>query len=184
MSKHTRLTTKMALALLFLSLVTLISCGFVFPPPKASPSPPEIHIPSPPDVSPTTVVTIPEDRPLLLSEDLLDTKVVGGIVLIRKDGLKVKGCEFIDAQLIIENAADVTVEDSAFRDRYRHKRAAITVYRGSRVTVSHNLIQGNYIGIGVHESGEVTIRYNTFLDNLGHNAVTIDLGSTGEIYQP
>ena len=146
-----------------------------------TPQPPEWESPNLPTVSPIGELTCDEDQFPLLTEDLLDTRVIGCDVIVRDTGIRIVGCEFVDSRLFVEGAVDLIIEDSIFRDRYRHEEATINLYQAIRPTVRGCLIENNYIGIGAHESVDVRIEGCTFRNNDGHNAIAIDLGSTGTI---
>ena len=167
----------------------LVLCGslalypqLAYLPSEDIPALPEIQIPPPPGVSPTARISCTEGQVVEVSDDLVATRVDGCLVLIRGERIHVSGCEFVDARLLIEEAAEVTVEDSVFRDRYRLEESAINVYGAQSVSLRHNLVWNNFIGIGVHESRDVEICENHFRDNDGHNAITFDLGSMGKIH--
>ena len=146
-----------------------------------TPQPPDWTAPGLPSACPTEERVCREGQIPLLTQDLVDTRVIGCDLLVRNTGIRVVGCEFVESRLRVEGAADLVSENCGFRDRYRHEEAAISLYRAIRPAVRDCLIENNYIGIGAHESVDVLIEGCTFRDNDGHNAITIDLGSTGEI---
>ena len=167
---------------LIVVLVTIVLAGCL---PLAiiaeSPQPPEWQAPSIPTISPTEQLICSDSQFPLLTDDLVDTQVIGCDVIVRDAGIRLVGCEFIDSRLLVEGAIDLVIEDCVFRDRYRHEEAAINFYQAVRPTVRRCLIANNYIGIGAHESVDVRIDGCTFRDNDGHNAIAIDLGATGTI---
>jgi len=146
-----------------------------------TPPPPDWTAPGLPSISPTEELVYREGQIPLLTDDLVDTRVIGCDLLVRSTGIQVIGCEFVDSRLLVEGAADLVIENCIFRDRYRREEAAISLYRAIRPAVRNCLIENNYIGIGAHESVGVLIEGCTFRDNDGHNAITIDLGTTSQI---
>jgi len=143
--------------------------------------PPAWAAPAVPSIAPSSELRCREGEIPLLESDLVDTRVIGCDLLVRDPGIRIAACEFVDSRLLVEGAADLVIENCVFRDRYRTEEAAINFYRAIRPVVRGCLIERNFIGVGAHESVDVHIERCTFLGNDGHNAITIDLGSTGEV---
>jgi len=164
-------------------LSAAIALGVCLPvsPVAGTPQPPDWTAPNVPSIVPAEELVCREGQIPLLADDLVNTQVVGCDLLVRDAGIRISGCEFVDSRLLVEGTTDLVIEDCIFRDRYRREEAVINLYRAIRPTVRDCLIENNYIGIGAHESTDVSIERCTFRDNDGHNAITIDLGSTGAI---
>jgi parallel beta-helix repeat protein len=110
---------------------------------------------------------------VVLGVDTEGARFTGCQVRVAASGISIRGCEFVGAPVLIESVSSVLFADNVVRDYRVYEEPAVVVGNCSGVTVRHNHVHDNAVGIGVGESQAVVVENNLFELNYQHNALAL-----------
>jgi len=108
-----------------------------------------------------------------LDADIAGARFDGCLVRVVASGISITASEFVGSRVQIEFVSAVLFADNVVHDYGVYEAAAVVVSGCSDVTIRHNHVYGNAVGLGVGESEGIAVQDNVFESNYQHNALSL-----------